>query len=62
MGGKEQKTSVYVLEGVGEYTWLLIHSGQIVRNMLTLAKESLEDRWSPRGESCLKNEQTAVER
>lgn len=35
--------------------WLFVHSGQIIRNLLPLVKkESLEDRSSSRGESCLK--------
>lgn len=36
VGRKEQKTSVCVVGG--GYTWLLIHSGQIIRNVLPLVK------------------------
>jgi len=44
------------------YTWLLLHPGQIIRNVLVMAKESLEDGWNPSGDSCLKNEKTVAER
>lgn len=59
--GKKYKCVCVYVDG-GEYIGLLIPSGQIIRNMLPLVKENLEDRQSPRGESCLKNETIVVER
>lgn len=59
--GRKEEIQVCVC-GQGKYTGLFIPPGEIIRNMLPLVKENLEGRQSPRGESCLKNENIVVER